>query len=106
MTREEEFQRLNQQALQLYQQGRYEEAISLSTRSLELARQIWGEGHPDYATILSNLAELHRAMGDYAAAEPLLRRALEIRRVALGEGHPDYAQSLNNLAELHKAMGD
>ncbi len=38
-----------------------------------------GEGHPDYAGSLHNLAVLYPAMGDYASALPLFRQALEVR---------------------------
>ena len=78
---------------------------SAARRWRSTARRL-GEGHPDYAVSLNNLADLYRAKGDYAAAEPLYRQAMEIRRAALGEGHPDYAASLNNLALLYQAMGD
>jgi tetratricopeptide (TPR) repeat protein len=72
---------------------------------MEIRRTALGEGHPDYATSLNNLAGLYRAMGRHAEAEPLYKQAMEIRRTALGEGHPDYATSLNNLAGLYRAMG-
>jgi tetratricopeptide (TPR) repeat protein len=72
---------------------------------MEIARTALGEGHPDYADSLNNLAKLYHATGRHAEAEPLLKRAMEIARTALGEGHPDYADSLNNLAALYDAMG-
>ncbi len=37
-----------------------------------------GEGHPDYAQSLNNLATLYRDMGDYASALALYRQALEM----------------------------
>ena len=73
---------------------------------MEIRRAALGEGHPNYADSLNNLAVLYRETGDYAAAEPLFRQAMEIRRAALGEGHPNYADSLNSLASLYHVMGD
>jgi Flp pilus assembly protein TadD len=102
----QEIVRLNQQAFQLYQQGRYEQAIGLAKRACDLSQGSLGEAHPDFATSLNNLAVLYREMGNYAAAEPLCRQALEVCRTALGEAHPDFAESLNNLAALYHAMGN
>ena len=34
---------------------------------MEIPKKALGEGHPDYATSLNNLAVLYQAMGDYAA---------------------------------------
>src|SRR5262245_45569476 len=96
---------LNQEMVALHQLGQYQQALERAAQARELARQTLGETHPDYASCLNNLAELHETLGDFAAAEPLLQQALQIRRAALGENHPDYAQGLNNLAELYKAMG-
>jgi CHAT domain-containing protein/tetratricopeptide (TPR) repeat protein len=103
---QEQIDRLNREVVQLYQRGKYGEAITRALTATELARRHLGEDHPDFATSLNNLAELYRSMGDYAQAEPLYRQASEIWRVALGEGHPDFAASLNNLAALYQSMGD
>ena len=53
-------------------------AEPLYRQALEIRKEALGEGHPDYATSLNNLALLYLAMGDYARAEPLFRQALEI----------------------------
>ena len=58
------------------------------------------------AALLTNLAYLLEAQGDYAAARPLFERALAIREATLGPHHPTTAQSLNNLAYLLEAQGD
>jgi tetratricopeptide (TPR) repeat protein len=65
-----------------------------------------GEGHPDFATALDNLATLYRLVGDYAAAQPLYRQALQIRARTIGEEHPDFAASLSNLGLLCRLMGN
>jgi tetratricopeptide (TPR) repeat protein len=97
---------LNQQVVQLYYQGRYEQAIRLATRARDLIRQHLGKDHPQFATSLNGLAELYASMGNYAAAEPLYRQALEINRAALGDNHPDFAAGLNRLANLYRLMGN
>ena len=65
---------LNRQVVDLYQEGKYQEAIPIARQLLEIRDRVNGPDHPDYATSLNSLAALYRAMGDYAKAEPLLRR--------------------------------
>ncbi|MGB3517545.1 MAG: tetratricopeptide repeat protein, partial [Elainellaceae cyanobacterium] len=101
-----EADRLNQQVIQLNQQGRYSEAIPLAQQALAIRETALGETHPNVATSLNNLAALYRAQGNYAAAEPLSQRSLSIWETALGENHPDVATSLNNLAELYRVQGN
>ncbi|MEG3440083.1 tetratricopeptide repeat protein, partial [Pannus brasiliensis CCIBt3594] len=74
-------------------------------KSLDVAKQRFGEEHPAVATSLNNLAYLYRETGRYGEAEPLYRQALEMRKRLLGEEHPDVATSLNNLAYLYRETG-
>src|SRR3989304_2738521 len=92
---------LNQKVMELYRQGRYEEAISYAKRSLEIKEKALGREHPDVATSIKNLAALYRGTGRYAEAEPRVKRALEIGDMTLGREHPDVAASINNLAALY-----
>jgi CHAT domain-containing protein/Tfp pilus assembly protein PilF len=98
--------RLNQTAIALYQQGKYQTGVEMAIQYQREIGDLLGENHPWYAPSLNNLAEFYRAMGAYQKAEPLYLRAMEIRKRALGENHPDYATSLNNLAELYRSMGE
>jgi CHAT domain-containing protein/Tfp pilus assembly protein PilF len=98
--------RLNLQVEQLYQEGRFSEAIPLAVQQLGRSEAVFGPEHLFVATSLNNLAALYLASGDYARAAPLLERSLAIRERALGPQHPEVAQSLNNLAELYRTTGD
>ena len=62
--------------------------------------------HPHRATILNNLGELYREIGDYDDAEPRCKEALAIRQEIFGQAHLETAQSLNNLALLYRARRD
>jgi CHAT domain-containing protein/Tfp pilus assembly protein PilF len=97
---------LNQEVENLGGQGKYDQALPLAVKALEIRKQVLGEEHPDYTTSLNNLGWIYRDQGDYAQAEPLLRAALEIRKQVLGENHPWYALSLTNLAILYKLRRD
>ncbi len=101
-----EAESLNRQVVDLYQAGKYQEAILIARQLLEVLERTNGPEHPDTASSLNNLALLYKETGDYAKAEPLFRRALAISEKALGPQHPLTATSLNNLAELYRAMGD
>src|SRR5271166_5521596 len=97
---------LNQQVTQLIAQGKYQEAIPIAERAVEVAKRLHGLEHPDMATSLNNLAELYQVMGEYAKAEPLYQEALRIWQKVLGPDDPNTAQSLNNLAMLCREMGE
>jgi len=103
---EQQLNQLDSQAVQLYMQAQYKQAIGLAVQSLDLARRILGEIHPRFANSLHNLAQLHRATGNYKVAEELFCQLLEIRRRTLGEQHPDFASSLNEVAALHYSLGN
>jgi tetratricopeptide (TPR) repeat protein len=85
--------------------GQYERAGKIIETCLERVKREKGENHPNYASLMNNLAGLYRAQGKYDQAEPLYKRALEIREKALGPDHPDVATTLNNLAGLFEAQG-
>ena len=67
---------LNEKAIELYKQGKYDEAVPLLEQSLKIRQQVLGAEHPDVATSLNNLAELYNAKGRYTEAKPLYIKAL------------------------------
>jgi tetratricopeptide (TPR) repeat protein len=73
-----EAEQLNQQVTELYNQGRFSEAIPLAQRALSIREKALGANHPNVANSLNNLAALYRAQGLHAKAEPLHQRALSI----------------------------
>jgi tetratricopeptide (TPR) repeat protein len=103
---DDEFISLNQQVHKLFEQGKYQEAIPLAEKAVELAKRVYGPEHPKTAQSLNNMAELYRVMGEYVKAEPLFKEALQIYQKVLGPEHPDTATCLNNLAGLYGAMGE
>jgi tetratricopeptide (TPR) repeat protein len=96
---------LNNLAVLLEAQGKYNEAEPVYRQSLVIMRMVLGEEHPDVTTSLNNLAALLNAQGKYDESIPLLRQSLGIMRKVLGEEHPAVATALNNLAELLRAQG-
>ncbi|BAZ54048.1 peptidase-like protein [Nostoc sp. NIES-4103] len=101
----EEAKRLIQQADQLYNEGKYSQAILLEERALAIREKVLGKEHPSVATSLNNLATLYQMQGSYEKAEPLYLRSLAITEKVLGKEHPSVATSLNNLAALYQQQG-
>jgi tetratricopeptide (TPR) repeat protein len=97
---------LNKQATELSQAGRFNEAVPIAQKAVELSEKAFGPNDPDTATVINNLAALYYSANDYAKAEPLYQRALKIDEKVLGPNHPDTASDLNNLGALYHSMGD
>ena len=108
--------KLDEQAISLFEQGKYSQAKALYEQSLTIREKILGKDHLDVATSLDNLASLYKNQADqqfdfylqakslYEQAEPLYKMSLVIREKALGKEHLDVAESLYNLAELYRSM--
>ncbi len=92
---------LNQQVTELFQQGRFSEAIPTAHRALRLLEKAFGKDHPSVTMPLNQLAILYTSQRLYTKAEPLYQRALSIQEKALGPEHPYVAINLYNLARLY-----
>ncbi|NEQ83522.1 MAG: tetratricopeptide repeat protein, partial [Moorea sp. SIO2I5] len=100
-----EAERLNQQVVQLYQQGKYAEAIPLAEKVLAIRKKVLGDNHLDVANSLHTLGFLYYKQSKYAEAEPLFQKSLAIRKQQLGNHHPNVATSLNNLGLIYSDQG-
>jgi CHAT domain-containing protein/tetratricopeptide (TPR) repeat protein len=100
-----EAKRLSDQSIELFEQGKYAEAIPLVQRALALREKALGPKHPDVAEMLSDLGLMYKLSGDYARAELLYQRALAIYE-QVQPPHPLAANTLDNLALLYDAKGD
>lgn len=66
-----EWETLNDEVMSLHRQGRYDRAVVVAKKALQVAEEAVGPDHPLVATSLNNLADLYRTQGQYAQAEPL-----------------------------------
>ncbi len=64
---------------ELYEQGRFQEAIPYAKEALAIAEREIGADHVAFAGLLDNLAALYEAEMRYAEAQPFYNRALNIR---------------------------
>jgi serine/threonine-protein kinase len=85
--------------------GDYSAARPPLEEALRIRRRTLGEGHPDVATSLINVAELARAADDGDGdAVPMLERAFDIRRRQFGDDDPRTADAMYRLASaMHMA---
>src|SRR6516164_4652948 len=71
------------QVNQLYEAGKYAEAIPVAERYAKAIEVRYGTAGSEYALALNNLAELLRLTNRFDRAEPLIRRALTIDEKSL-----------------------
>jgi CHAT domain-containing protein/Flp pilus assembly protein TadD len=117
---------LNQQVVQLYNEGKFNEAILVAEQALILAKSLQPGDHLNVANSLHNLASLYDSQGHYfkaeplnlinlvslydsqgryEKAEPLYLQALEMRKRLFSGDHPNVAASLNNLGRFYDSQG-
>ena len=76
-----DWDKLNQEATQLYRAGNYLGAVDVVKKALELAEKAFGPDHPTVATSLNNLAKLLRETNRAKEAEDLEQRVARIRAI-------------------------
>lgn len=91
--------------IELYNAGRYEEALALAEKSLTISEKEDGPESANVASWLTHIALALEGLGRYEDAIPHLKRALVIREKILGPDHPDTATVLNNLGILYDNLG-
>lgn len=68
-------------------------------------KRVKGEDHPEVATVLASLAQVHQALGRHEKAEQLWRRVLSIRERTLAPNHFAIVTAFEHLAETCAARG-
>jgi tetratricopeptide (TPR) repeat protein len=71
---------------------RYDEAIPLYRRALEIYEDLLGPIHADVAVTTNDLAVLHFTTGNTDQAEKLYKKALHVYEKIFGPHHPDVGQ--------------
>ena len=87
---------LNTLGLVLSDKARYEDAILLYRKALEVLPKLRGPDDLEVVQVLNNLGTALRNIGDFSKAELLLRKTLDMRRQALGNEHPK-VKAISNL---------
>jgi len=92
-------------APRLEAKGRFEEALALRRKLLELRQRTLGEEHPLVSTSWNGMALNLTDQRRFAEAETLHRQSLALSERTQGPNHPDTATSCNNLAANLNAQG-
>ena len=86
----------------LYNAGKYEDAIRLGTEALNIRENALGKDHPDYALSLISLAYYNSKLGNYSEAVRLGTKALNILEKVNGTD----VYLLNILASYNSKLGN
>jgi len=97
---------LNSRVSELYQQGKYAEAVPIAEEAVKVAEATFGHDDPRLSRALDNLAALLHRQGRDGEAAPLLERALSIMEKALGPDDPAVITTLNHVAGLYVVQGN
>ncbi len=105
--------KLFSQSMSLRNQRKYENAIPLAERALEMREQSPDAGHPAAGDAIKHLAWLYRRLatsyyqqGETVKAEPLFRRLIDLRERTSGTKDPDVVTALNYLATIYHRRGE
>jgi TonB family protein len=102
----DEASRLSQAVVNLYKEGKYDEALPLAKRALEIREKALGPENESVASALINLGELYSAKKKYGDAIPPLERALAIKGKQSPPDTLAISALLSKLAYLSYMKGD
>src|SRR5262245_5049085 len=97
----DEARKLNAQAVALYKEGKYEDAIKLQKQALVMWEKELGKEHKLIATGSTNLGAMYESLKRYEEAAGAFRRALKVEEKLLGLEHPDLVVLVTKLAWMH-----
>lgn len=97
---------LNTLSICLKDQGRTEEAIGASKRSIEINRKLLGLEHPSLAFPLHNLAVMLEEAGRALEALAMIEQSMRIAMVSFGEGHWFRGYVKRSAATIVLALGE
>ena len=101
----QERNKLAKQVEELRQAGKFDEAVAVAERALELERGAGAKTSAEVAEALSRLAELHELRGDWGRALTRRREALAVRERVDGKDHWRTADARLMLAFAEKVAG-
>lgn len=97
---------LNASMIEMYQQGKYDEALSLAKQRLEIIGKVEGENSLPYANALDDVAAIYVKKPKYDDAITFHQRALSIYEKLSGMDSPDVLRPLYELAVLYDTRND
>ena len=102
---EEDWQRLTDEALDLYHYGNNKEAVSVAREALKAAEEVFGPDDLKVVGSVDNLATYLAATGNTKEADRLYQRALSMLRKKLPPGDSYLAIFMDYLALFYDKIG-
>jgi len=102
----QEAARLHTQAVQLFNQGNYDEALPLAKKSVEIREKELKSDDHLRAISYQNLAHIYRAKRKYDLAEKFFRLTLKVEEKRLGTDHSDLYDLIVNIAWVCHGQGN
>ena len=92
---------LNGSAVKLFNAGKYDEALPLAKRALEIREKHLPRTDPRVSSSLTNLGEIYFAKKEYKPAKEVYLRLLQIQEELFGPEDVNLAFTLDRLAVVH-----
>ncbi len=97
---------LTEAVVKLSREQKFDEALPLAKRALEIREKLLPRTDPRVATSLSYLADLYRVKRDNGNARNVLQRLLQIQEERSGPTDDSLARTHERLALIHLSEGD
>jgi TonB family protein len=101
-----EVERLSAQVIKLYREGKFDEALPLAKRALEINETLFGVENREVASAAINVAELYIAKRRFKEAEPILLRSIQINDKVLKATDPALLKTLERYTCVLKASNE
>ena len=85
--------------------GNAKNAIEYYEQALSIAKEVYGEMHPNVATTLNNIGTAFYGLGKYKLAIKYLEQSLFINKEVYGEKHPSMISNLINIGLTWNGFG-
>jgi TonB family protein len=92
-----EAHKLSAEAVKLYNRRKFDEALPLAKRVVELREKVLGKDDKLIGDAYNNLGAIYMGKKDYRESESAFRKALEIYQKNLGENSPKLLFTISNL---------
>ncbi len=97
---------LSSSLIKLFKQGKFDEALPLAKRVLDLREKLLAADDPQIDVALNNLSEVYFARKDYVAAKKVYERLLKSKEKKLGTDDVSLSPILDRLAFLSYTEND
>lgn len=85
-----------------YHQGKYDDAIFMYEKSLQIQLPILGNNHSNIAGAYNNIGLVYYHQGKFNEAISMYQKAIKIQLIRLSDNHPSIADIYNNMGLLYR----